>query len=445
MENAAHTDPGFHTQTMKTNMNRRSFLSTTATGLAAFNFIPNAISAPPSGKLTLGFVGPMGRGRANLNGLKKEVNVAALCDVDGRNMKKVKQEFTKVDEYVDYRKMLERKDLDAVVVSTPDHTHAVAAAAALKSGRHVYCEKPLTHTVSEARYLTELAAKTGLKTQMGNQIHSHPLSNYRRVVELIQSGAIGKVAEVHVWCGATYGPIPLDPNPGKAPAELNYDLWLGPVTYTPYRPEYLPAKWRNFWHFGGGTQADFWCHFADLPHWALKLSYPSTIEAEGTDPHPIFTTLDMKVKYEYPARGEDPAVNLTWYQGKYRPTHLLTAEQFKGFGSGVLFVGSKGKLLANYTKRMLLPEDQFAEFKAPDPWIEDSIGHHSEWIHAIKNGGFSGTDFSYAGPLTEAGLLGLVAHRTGKKIFWDAKNLKAIGAPEADEFIQHHYRDGWSL
>ncbi len=430
---------------MKTNMNRRSFLNTTAAGIAAFNFIPNAISAPPSGKLNLGFVGPMGRGRANLNGLKKEVNVMALCDVDGRNMKKVKQEFKKVDEYVDFRKMLERKDLDAVVVSTPDHTHAVAAAAALKSGRHVYCEKPLTHTVSEARALTDLAAKTGLKTQMGNQIHSHPLSNYRRVVELVQSGAIGKVSEVHVWSAATYGPMKLDPNPGKPPAEVNYDLWLGPVTYTPYRPEYLPFKWRNFWHFGGGTQADFWCHYADLPHWALNLKYPSTIEAEGTDPHPMFTTLDMKVKYLYPARGEDPEVNFIWYQGKYRPTDQLTADQLKQFRSGVLFVGTKGKILADYTRRVLLPEDQYADFKEPDPWIKDSIGHHAEWIHAIKNGGFSGTDFSYAGPLTEAGLLGLVAHRTGKKIFWDPVKLKAIGAPEADEFIQHHYRDGWSL
>ncbi|MGB0580576.1 MAG: Gfo/Idh/MocA family protein [Limisphaerales bacterium] len=430
---------------MKTSMNRRSFLGATAAGVAAFNFIPNAISAPPSGKLNLGFVGPMGRGRANLNGLKREVNVMALCDVDGRNMAKVKQEFTKVDEYVDYRKMLERKDLDAVVVSTPDHTHAVAAAAALRSGRHVYCEKPLTHTVSEARILTDLAAKTGLKTQMGNQIHSHPLSNYRRVVELVQSGAIGKVNEVHVWCGATYGPMELDPNPGPAPKEVNYDLWLGPVKYTPYRPEYVPFKWRNFWHFGGGTQADFWCHFSDLPHWSLKLSYPSTIEATGTDPHPIFATRDMKVDYLYPARGDMPEVKLTWYQGKYRPTHLVSADLLKKYGSGVLFVGEKGQLIANYTKRQLLPEENFKDFKAPDPWIEDSIGHHKEWIHAIKNGGISGTDFSYAGPLTEAALLGIAAHRSGRKIHWDPVNLKAIGAPAVDEFLQHDYRAGWKL
>lgn len=430
---------------MKIPMNRRSFLRSSATGLAAFNIIPHAISAPPGNKLNLGFVGPMGRGRANLNGLKKEVNVVALCDVDGRNMKKVTEEFTKVDQYVDFRKMLERKDLDAVVVSTPDHTHAVATAAALQSGRHVYCEKPLTHTVSEARIITDLAARTGLKTQMGNQIHNHPQSNYRRVVELVRSGAIGKVTEVHVWCGASYGPMDLTANPGKPPASVNYDLWLGPVKYTPYRPEYVPFKWRNFWHFGGGTLADFWCHFADLPHWALKLSYPSTVEAVGSDPHPIFTTRDMKVDYTYPARGDDPEVKLTWYQGKYRPTHQLTPEQMKGFGSGVLFVGSKGKLIASYTKRVLLPEEKFKDFEAPAPTIKDSIGHHAEWIHAIKNGGFSGTDFSYAGPLTEAGLLGLVAHRTGKKIFWDPVKLKAVGAPEADEFIRHDYRKGWSI
>lgn len=430
---------------MKTKMNRRSFLRTSAAGLAAFNIIPNAISAPPGQRLNLGFIGPMGRGRANLNGLKKEVNVVALCDVDGKNMAKVAEEFPKVDQYVDFRKMLERKDLDAVVVSTPDHTHAVAAAYSLQSGRHVYCEKPLTHSVAETRILTDLAARTGLKTQMGNQIHSHPESNYRRVVELIQSGAIGKVSEVHVWCGASYGPMELTANPGKAPRHLDWDLWLGPAKDVPYRPEYAPFKWRNFWQFGGGTLADFWCHYADLPHWALNLSYPSVVEAVGSDPHPFFTTVDMKVEYTYPARGEDPEVKLTWYQGKYRPQGLLTEEQFKGFGSGVLFVGSKGMLLANYTKRVLLPEEKFQDFEAPEPWIADSIGHHSEWIHAIKHGGFSETDFSYAGPLTEAGLLGLVAHRSGRKLFWDPVKLKAIGVPEADEFIQHDYRKGWSI
>lgn len=425
-------------------MNRRSFLKSTATGVAAFSILPHARSAPPSGKLNLGVIGTQGRARGNIAGVKGE-NIVAVVDVDSNNLAKAGQQFPNAKRYRDFREMLEQQDVDAVVVSTPDHTHAICTAHALRSGRHVYCEKPLTHTVSEARFVTDLAAKTGLKTQMGNQIHSHPKSNYRRVVELVQSGAIGKVGEVHIWSAAQYGVMDLQANPGKPPETLDYDLWLGPVKYTPYRPEYMPAKWRNFWHFGGGTIADFWCHYADLAHWALDLNYPATINATGDDPHPIFTTLDMKVDYLYPARGNDPEVKLTWYQGKYRPTKLVSEELLKKYRSGVLFVGEKGMLIANYTNRQLLPEKKFANFTPPKPWIEDSIGHHEEWIHAIKHGGWSGTDFSYAGPLTEAGLLGIVAHRTGRKLHWDPVKLKAIGVPEADQFIHHDYRDGWKL
>ncbi len=437
---------------MKTRITRRHFLQSAAVATAGIatagcNTLPSSTAArrvSPNEKLNIGVIGTQGRARGNIAGVKGE-NIVALCDVDSDNLLKSGPEFPRAKHYTDFRKMLERKDLDAVVISTPDHTHAVCIVAALQSGRHVYCEKPLTHTVSEARIVTDLAKRTGLKTQMGNQIHSHPSGNYRRVVELIQSGAIGKVTEAHVWSGAKYGEMDLTPNPGPPPANINYDLWQGPLPFTPYRPEYLPFKWRNFWAFGGGTLADFWCHYSDLPFWALNLKYPATVEAEGAEPHPVFTTLDMKLNYLFPARGKDPEVRFTWYQGKYRPAHLLSPDQLKKFGSGVLFVGDKGMLISGYTNHLLLPEEKFKDFKAPEPFIKDSIGHHAEWIDAIKNNRWSGTDFSYAGPLTEAGLLGNVAHRAGRKLFWDPVNLKAIGCPEADEFIQHHYREGWKI
>ncbi|MBG85740.1 MAG: oxidoreductase [Verrucomicrobiales bacterium] len=427
---------------MKTN--RRKFLQTTAATTAAFSIIPHARSDSPGRKLNIGVIGTQGRARGNIAGVKGE-NIVAVCDVDRNNLAKAKEQFPGAKGYEDFRKMLEQKDIEAVVVSTPDHTHAVCTVYSLQSGRHVYCEKPLTHTLSEARIVTDVAQRSGLKTQMGNQIHSHPQANYRRVVELIQSGAIGKVSDVHVWSGARYGAMDLKPNPGNPPDSLNYDLWLGPQKYRPWRPEYAPFKWRNFWAFGGGTLADFWCHFADLPFWALGLKYPISVEAEGANAHPIFTTLDMKVTYQFPADESGNAVKLTWYQGKYRPRNVLTADQLKRFGSGVLFVGEKGQLLANYTKRELFPEADFKDFTPSDPFIKDSTDHHGNWLNAIKNGGWSETDFSYAGPLTETGLLGNVANRCGMKIYWDPTSLKAINAPEADEFIQHDYREGWKI
>lgn len=436
---------------MKTHVSRRQFLHATAAAstlaLGGCGTMPaaRARKTSPNEKLNIAAIGTQGRARGDIAGVQGE-NIVALCDVDSASLAKTGQEFPQAKRYTDFRQMLEQKDIDAVVIGTPDHTHAVCCVYALQSGRHVYCEKPLTRTVSEARIVTGWARRTGLRTQMGNQIHSHPEGNYRRVVELIKSGAIGKVGEVHVWSGAKYGPLDMNPTPGEAPATLDYDLWLGPVQFTPYRPEYHPFKWRNFWAFGGGTLADFWCHFADLAHWALDLKYPATVEAEAPAAHPYFVTPDMRITYLYPALGGQPEVKLTWYQGIHRPDHLLSPEQLKQWGGGgVLFVGEKGMLLANYTRRLLLPEDKFKDFKAPEPFIANSIGHHAEWIHAIKNNGWSGTDFSYAGPLTEAGLLGNVAHRAGKKIYWDAVNLKAVGCPEADEFIQHHYRAGWKI
>jgi hypothetical protein len=279
-----------------------------------------------------------------------------------------------------------------------------------------------------------------LVTQLGTQVHAEP--NYRRVVELVQSGAIGPVEEVHVWASGA-GKWPKGPT--EPPAYLHYDLWLGPVPERPYNAEYLPLNWRYWWAFGGGTLADFGCHFMDLPHWALDLRYASS--CEPVDCPPVDQEVPPKwliVRYQYPARGDKPPVKLTWYHGGKRPD-LLPAEHAAKWKSGVLFVGKKGMILSDYGKHVLLPEKDFEGFVRPEPFIKDSIGHHLEWIEACKTGAPTTCNFDYSGALTETVLLGNVAYRVGKKLEWDAKKLRATNCPEADRFIQHQYRKGWKL
>jgi len=420
------------------NMNRRHFLAATSTALA-FPFVGRVLGA--NAKLNIGVVGVAGRGASNLAGVKAE-NIVALCDVDAARLAGAAKQFPKAKGYADFRKMLERKDLDAVVCSTPDHTHAIVSVSALKSGRHLYCEKPLAHTVSEVRAMTEAAKQHKRVTQMGNQIHAG--NNYRRVVELVQGGAIGAVKEVHVWAGSTYGNIGLSAKNAPLPKGFDYDLWLGPLPYRPFRKEYAPFHWRHFWEFGGGTLADFWCHYSDLAHWALDLSHPLTVHSQVGKARPERVTAAMRVEYTYPARGKMPPVKLTWYQGSERPPGLILKQgQFK---SAVLFVGDKGKLISNYGRHELWPAEQFKGFKGPLKTIPDSIGHHAEWIKACKEGGRSTSDFSYSGPLSECALLGIVSHRVGnKKLEWDWENMKATGLPEADRYIRHQYREGWKL
>ncbi|MSU41306.1 MAG: Gfo/Idh/MocA family oxidoreductase [Pedosphaera sp.] len=427
---------------MRNTITRRHFLGTSTLAVGAGLFHIRASGQAANAKLNVAVVGVDGRGAGNLAGVAGE-NVVALCDVDGARLAAAAQKFPKAKTYRDYRLMLEQKGIDAVVCSTPDFSHAVIGVAAMKSGHHLYCEKPMAHRISEVRALTVTAAKEKRVTQLGTQIHAG--TNYRRASELIQSGAIGDVTEVHVWAGATYGNIALSAPDAPIPKDLDYDLWLGPLPYRPFRKEYAPFHWRHFWQFGGGTLADFWCHFSDLAHWALELSHPLTVHAEGAKASDELVTVAMKVRYEYPARGNKPPVKLTWYQGGEKPA-LLTEEQKKQWGSGVLFVGAKGMLLADYGRIVLLPEEGFKGFVRPKPFIPDSIGHHAEWIKACKEGGQTTCNFGYSGPLTECALLGIVSHRVGnKKLEWDWKTMKATNCPEADKFINHDYRPGWKL
>lgn len=430
---------------MNMQLDRRRFLRRTllsSATLFSLNLLPAWGKISPNEKLNLGVIGVAGRGGDNLRGVSGE-NIVALCDIDEHRLAAAAEKFPAAKTFNDFRRLMDMKEIDAVVVSTPDHTHAVASAAALKSGRPVYCEKPLAHTVSEARFITDLARQNKLTTQLGTQIHAE--RNYRRVVELIQSGAIGPVREVHVWVNVSYGGKTRPTDTPPVPPNVHYDLWLGPVAERPYSPEYLPFAWRNWWVFGGGTMADFGCHYMDLPFWALDLKYPLTVEpVDGPSVDPESTPPWLIVRYQFPTRGTKPPVQLTWYHGGKHPA-ILTPEQYKDFKSGVLFVGEKGNVLSNYHQHLLLPEKKFAGFQRPAPFIPNSIGHHQEWIEACKTGKPTTCNFDYSGPLSETALLGNAAYRTGKKLIWDAGQLKASNCPEADQYLQHRYRAGWSL
>ena len=430
---------------MTRTINRRTF-SKQAAALGALAALPASASALGSNdRVRLGFIGVGNRGDQLLDAflVHKDAEVVALCDVYQPYLDAaLKKVGGSPRLHRDYRRLLEQKDIDAVVVATPDHTHAVATVAALQAGKHVYCEKPLTHRVDEARIVAEMAAKHRRVTQMGTQIHAG--DNYRRVVELVQAGAIGTVKEVHVWCGASRGGGERPKDTPPVPAGLHWDLWLGPAPERPYHPTYVPFYWRHWWDFGGGTLADMACHHTDLPFWALKLRSPTTVAAEGPPPHPETAARELTVHYEYPARAELPPVKLTWYDGGRRPPQFAEG-LLPRWGDGTLFVGSKGMLLADYGKHLLLPQKQFEGFSRPKPTIPSSIGHHKEWVEACKTGGTTTCNFDYAGTLTEAALLGNVSYRLGRPLTWDAKNLRAVNEPEADRFLRHHYRAGWKL
>jgi len=441
---------------MRHQITRRSFLagSAAATVAAAMPRQMRAKNASPNEKLDIAVIGVAGRGGANLSGVRNE-NIVALCDIDANRLGQAARGFPKAATFADFRRMLDKvgKQIDAVVVSTPDHTHAVAAAAAMRMGKHCYCEKPLTHSVHETRTLIELANSKKLITQMGTQIHAQ--NNYRRVVEIVQSGMIGAVGEVHVWHTVSYGGKGRPKDTPPVPKHLNWDLWLGPAPQRPYHPCYLPGRWRGWREFGTGGIGDFGCHYMDLPFWALKLRHPTSVEAAGPPPHAEGTPRWLKVRYEFPARDGDgkklPPVKMTWSDGGRKPAILAKVLPLVGknaarqWSCGILFVGAKGMVLANYKSRILLPKEKFANVQPPTQTIPASIGHHAEWIKACKTGGPTTCNFDYSGTLTEAVLLGVAAYRTGEKLTWDSKNLKAVNCPKADQHIRRKYRKGWVL
>ncbi len=434
---------------MTRHTNRRQFLKRSAlagAGLWAAGACAIAQNRSPNEKLNIGIIGVHSRGAANMAAVASE-NIAALCDVNDDYLAEAAKKHPQAKTYVDWRKLLDQKDIDAVIVSTTEHTHALASVMAMKRGKHVFCEKPLAHSVYEARVMRETSKQTKVATQMGTQIHAS--DTYRRVVELVQSGAIGPVREAHVWVEqGIEGPRSRPEESQPVPPNLHWDLWLGPAPWRPYHSCYLERRsisWQNWWDFGNGALGDMGSHLIDLPFWALELKYPTTVEAEGPLPVRAETYPDyLTVRWEHPARGKRPPVKLTWYDGKQRPKSPDGADLQK-WHMGIMFVGDKGTLLADYSHWVLLPEADFKDFKAPEPWIAPSLGHHQEWLHACKTGAPTLCNFDYSGALVEHNLLGTVAFRAGKKLQWDAENLKATNCPEADRLIRPPYREGWTL
>ena len=431
---------------MRNPVTRRRMLKTTALAGGGALLSPGRVwgrGQSPNEKLDIALIGAGGRALGNLAGVAGE-NIVALCDVDERRAAPSFKKYPAVKKYADYRKMLDEMDrqIDAVVVSTTNHVHAPASVTAMRRGKHAYCEKPLSHSVYEARVAAQVAAEKKLATQMGTQIHAS--ENFRRIVELVRAGAIGPVKEVNIWLrgGGSAGDRPKDTPP--VPKGLDWDLWLGPAPYRPYHPCYVPHDWHYWWDFGGGAYGNMGCHYLDLAFWALKLRHPKTIEASGSPVHPESTPKQFAVRYEFPARGQRPPVVVTWNHGAAKGPAIFSQKKIPHWAWGV-FVGQRGMLAVNYAKKELLPKADFADYKPPEPSITPSIGHHQEWITACKTGSPTTCSFDYGGAVTETLLLGNIAYRVGKKLTWDPAAMKFPGHPEADSLLQREYRKGWTL
>ncbi len=396
----------------------------------------------PNEKLNVAVIGVGGRGGANLNGVSSQ-NIVALCDVDENRAGNAFRRFPGATKFQDFRRMLDKmeKQIDAVVVSTPDHTHFHPSMLALRSGKHLYCEKPMAHTVWEAREMTKLAAEKKVATQLG--VQRHTIQNMHRVVELIQAGAIGKVTEVHSWVGGSRGmpAVPTDKPP--VPAHLNWDLWVGPAAYRPYHKTYCPYGWRFWWDFGTGETGNWGCHILDIPFWALNLKYPTRVDASGPEAHAQTTPKTMTTSFKFPTEGDRAATTLHWYHVPEPP--ILKKLGLKGGGNNNLFIGTEGMLLCGFGQRKLYPEEKFADYKAPPQTVPDSPGFYKEWIDACKGGEKATCHFDYSGPMAETVLLGNAAYRAGGGFDWDASTLTARGNSNADKFLRPEFRKGWEI
>jgi predicted dehydrogenase len=467
-------------KTKHASFTRRRFLRTVAGTVAAATIVPrHVLGGPgfiaPSDKVNIAIIGAGGQGRTNARSLFEhaDAQIIAVADpveeldlnpyyykgVAGR--KHVKAEIEKhyaaktpnyrCAEYDDFRVMLEKEPaLDAVLCATPDHVHAVVCIRAMRAGKHVYCEKPLVHNVWEARQVAKVAKETRVATQMGNQGHSG--EGIRQTVEWIRDGAIGPVHEVHAWTDAgrwvTGSGRPTETPP--VPSGWNWDLWLGPRDDRPYHPSYAPFNWRGWWAFGTGAFGDMACHNLDAAVWALELYEPATVEATSPGVDSERTSYCTIYRYHFGQRGGRPPVRVTWYDGGLRPEQpdeLPDGEELGQGGNGILFVGAKGMITCAGWGGVprLLPKSLRESYQPPKPTLPRSAGHHRDWLDACKGGPEPSSNFQYGARLTELVLLGNVALRCRKKIDWDAAQLKAINAPEADQFIKETYRPGWEV
>lgn len=395
----------------------------------------------PNEKLNLAVVGLGGQGGANL-GAAGQHNVVALCDVDDLRAGKAYEKFPMAKKFADFRVMLDEMEskIDGVVVSTPDHTHFHPAWHAMSRGKHVYLEKPMAHSVWEVRELTRLAAQKKVATQLG--VQRHTMGGVRRSVELIEKGAIGKVRACHSWVGGNRGM----PNPPKEaaetpPATLDWDLWLGPTAERPYRAGLAPYDWRFWWEFGTGETGNWGCHILDIPFWALKLDYPTRVDASGPPVDADRTPKSMATVFDFPAAGDRPPVKLHWYHGT---PPILAELKLDAKGMNTLFIGDDGMLLCGFNETKLLPEEKFKDYAKPEPYLPKSPGFHKEWFNACKGGPAASCDFSYSGPMTETVLLGNVAYRAGG-FDWNASALQAGGNPKVEALLRTPFRKGWEV
>jgi len=422
----------------------------------------------PSDTLNIAAVGVGGMGRRYLQACESE-RIIALCDVDHGFAAKVFQRYPKATVYSDFRKMLDKeKGIEAVIIATPDHSHAVVLMAALRLRKHVYCAKPLTHTLFENRAVANAAREAGVATQMS--VQSMASDAAQGTAELLLSNAIGPVHEVHVWCDH-----PLYPAGAQRPQEtppvpdgLDWDLWIGPAPYRPYHPAYHPWTWRSWWDFGTGTVGDMACHALHVFFEALQLGAPISVHGSRAKMHggffrmspegreylpPLIQTPETEsyatmVTWDFPARGPHPPLRVHWYDGGLRPPRPVELDPRRPLpASGLLFIGAKGKMLTAFSggKEILLPEKHFKDFDRPPSTLPRSIGHYREWLEAAKGGKPAACNFEVGSRLTEIALLGTLAARTARYLEWDANKLTIANDAEANRLVNPPYRAGWSL
>ncbi|MCH1408976.1 MAG: Gfo/Idh/MocA family oxidoreductase [Verrucomicrobiales bacterium] len=478
---------------MEKQTSRRNFVKGAVATAAAFNFqvVPSRVFGA-NDKINLAGIGISGKGASDIgNSAGAGFNISHLCDIVdkdkypnvGGNWVKTRENYPDAKFYDDWREMLEAEGdkIDAVTVSTPDHVHAHASVAAMKKGCAVYCQKPLTHGIWEARKLTEYAAETGVVTQMGNQAHAE--DHMRRVVELVRAGLIGDVTEVHAWTNRPIWPqgIPEWPEGEEPPKHINWDLWLGPAEYVPYSSKIAPFKWRGYWNFGTGALGDMACHIMDLSYWAADLGAPTSVKAVSADGRGAQSEVSpptwATIEYEFPKRGDKPPVKYTWYDGykdavfnpekwslesnidggKIRERNLPPKDILEGFGGGekggygCVLIGTQGKIWFNRGKDnwVVKPGNLTDGFDFPKQSIPRARDEdpHKEFYDAIKAGDpeLPQSNFAQSGPFTEMVLLGNLAVRLNKKVKWDSENLTSPNTPEAAELIKREYRDGWAL
>ncbi|RPI24580.1 MAG: gfo/Idh/MocA family oxidoreductase [Acidobacteria bacterium] len=464
-------------------LSRRDFVKAGAAAVPAFTIVPSYVlggrgQVTPNDKVNLAAIGTGGQGCVDLRGFMQipAVQVISVCDVRkdadyaqfyfrgraGSEVAKALVEKHYAEEkgtstykgcntYVDFNEMLTKEaGIDAVLVATTDNMHALASIAAMSRGKHVYCEKPLTHDVYEARMMRETARKHNVKTQMGN--HAHASEYIRLLVEWIQDGAIGDVTEVQSWTNRPIWPqgIPRPKEEMPVPEGLDWDRWIGPAPFRPYNSAYAPFNWRGWWHFGTGALGDMGCHIMDMPVWALELSHPTSVEASFTPQQPNESgPAGSVVTFDFPARGSKPPVRYTWYDGGLMPPRPKELEPDKRMpGTGSLIIGTKGKIMADEggTGR-IIPETAMRAYKRPPKTIRRVSGIYSEFIEACKGGEPASSNFEVSGPLTEIVLRGNVAIRTGRnvRLEWDGPNMAVTNLPEANKFVRREYRQGWAL